>query len=120
MRSTSDILVEVKLGVENPLKTGVFLKNVVGDIKHNGAKFARVELVSSDTVAAKSNGVCKATFRIVIDDPMSLLAMGMNPKSWNLDDYKADAQIVLANTSSGSRKFRVKNYPLKALASKIK
>lgn len=120
MKSASDIQIELKLGVDNPLNSGVFLKGLDGDIKHNGAKFARVELVKSDTIIAKTKGVYKATLRVVVEDPMLLLTMGMNMKSLNFDEYTTDAKITIANTKGGARKVKVKNYPLKELANKLK
>lgn len=118
MKSASDILIEVKLGIENPLNTGVFIKELNGDIKYKDAKFARVELVSSDTVLARSMGVYRATLKVVIDDPMMLLSMGINFRSLKLDEYVADAKIKIANTNGGVRKIKIKNYSLDRLSNK--
>lgn len=118
MKSASDILIEVKLGIENPLNTGVFIKELNGDIKYKDAKFARVELVSSDTVLARSIGVYRATLKVVIDDPMMLLSMGINFRSLKLDEYVADAKIKIANTNGGVRKIKIKNYSLDRLSNK--
>ena len=120
MKSASNIQLELKLAIDNPLNEGVFLKGLVGGLKHNGAKFADVELISSDTVKAKSSGVYKISVRVAVQDPMLLMTMGLNLKSVKFDEYTADAKITLANTKGGSRKVRIKNYPVMELANKIK
>ena len=119
LKSTSDILVELKLGLNNPLGKDVYIKGMDGYIKKSGADFARIEFVGSDTVRAHGAGVYKTTFRLKVLNPMALLAAGLDLSSWKLDIYKVDAKLVLADVQGGSRRFKVRNYPLKKLINRF-
>jgi LEA14-like dessication related protein len=109
------ITIELKLSLENPLKTDVWLKSVNGVIKNNGVKFAHIELVKSDTLRASSASVCRATFRIDIEDPMMLMSLGFGAGSFDLSKFTADGTVSIANNKWGARKVRFRNIPVEKL-----
>ncbi len=117
IRAMSDIDAGIKLGIENPLSAGLFIKGGEGYIKNNGSKFAKVIINGSDTAKAKSSSVCLVNLNISLEDPMAALTLGLSPEAFTRGDLRLDGFITIGKTNGGSRKLRVRDYPLKNLSS---
>ncbi len=111
---------KLELHVTNPTKATFEIVGTEGTIYRDGAEFARISQVDAGkTLIAPGNpSVAHITLRAKLTDPFAALAGGLDPKSWKLEKFKADA-TVWVKKGKMTRKFEVKDMPLKEIIEKL-
>lgn len=119
LQSTSNAIVELKCRIDNPANAKIYLTAVDGFVVRNGANFAQIRLLSSDTLAAKAVSEAVMVFQVELLDPLALLSMGLNISTWDIKDFEINARTTV-KTSTGLRKqIKLKKVPLQNLINKF-
>jgi hypothetical protein len=117
--NTSSANIEIEYLVENPSGRTITVESVNGVLKKSGVNFAYATMVSADTVPPRMASINGIMFKIEINDPLSLLAMGMNVSRWNLDDFRLDGVFVLRVSGAGRKTLKYKDVPLKSIVNAL-
>ena len=112
--------VKLELHVTNPTKATFEIIGTEGTIYRNGSEFARISQVNAGKtlIAPGTPSVASITLRAKLTDPFSALSGGFDPKSWKLEKFRADA-TVWVKKGKMTKKFDIKNMPLKELIEKL-
>lgn len=108
------------LEVNNPTKSAFKIDGAEGIVYKDGVEFARISQVK-DGIAVIEPGTpahTDITLRVWLTDPFSAVSGGFNPKSWKLDNFKADA-TVWVKKGKFSKKLKFKDMPVKELVEKL-
>ena len=117
--STSKAHIELEYLVQNPSNRKLILESADGLLKKGGIDFATAVLVKADTIPPRSQSLYRAVFRIDIQDPLALLAMGLNISKWSYSDFRIDVKAVVKASGKGKRTIKFKDVILNDLASRL-
>lgn len=117
--STTSANIEVEYVIHNPTSKKLILDNVNGFLKKGDVNFAQVTLIEADTVAAKRVSVNRLVFKLDIQDPLSLLSMGLNISKWHYSDFTVDARAVVKTSDGGRRVIKIKNMSMENLINRL-
>ena len=113
--NTTSANLEFECTVQNPTQRRIILEDINGVLKKGGVVFGRVEMVQADTVAANTLSVNGVMLKVNIEDPLSLLAMGLNISSWNPEEFKVDVRSTIRREGRSKYTIKRKNIPLESL-----
>lgn len=117
--NTTTANIEIEYLVENPSGRTITVEGVDGVLKKGGVNFAYATMLSADTVPPRMASINGIIFRIQINDPLSLLAVGMNVARWDLDEFRLDAVFVLRVSGAGKKTLKYKDVPLKNIVNAL-
>jgi len=117
--NTTSADVEFECVVHNPTNRRIILEDANGVLKKSDVVFARIHLVKADTIAANALSSNKVRLKVNLEDPLSLLSMGMNISSWNMSEFKADLRSTIRREGRAKHVLKRKNIPLESLLDKI-
>lgn len=119
LKSASKIDLGLKAHVENPTRATFELVDVNGIVYKGDMPFANILLLENSVMPPFYEGDIPINCRVELIDPMAVLVMGLNIKSWNISDFKLD---VKATVKKGAIKksFKMNNIPLDKLVKKFK
>lgn len=111
--------VGLKLLVNNPTKATFTVEDISGMVYKEGVEFARISMFEPFQVAPGTPSDANAILRVEIADPVSALVMGLNFKSWNLDQFTVDAKVRVKGKGL-KKNFTFEGKPLKELVEDLK
>lgn len=113
--------VEVALDVVNPTKATFEIAGADIAVLKQGAEFAKITQVDNGKVLLAPGNPSKATLvlRAEVTDPMQVLAVGLNPKNWNIEQFTANG-AVWVKKGKMTKKIKVENLPLKDIVDFLK
>jgi len=118
--STSSVEIEFECVVHNPTNRRIIIEDGDGVIKKSDVVFARIHLVKADTVAANTLSSNKVLLKGSLEDPLSLLSMGgMNIRSWDMTEFKADLRSTVRREGRTKHVFKRKNISLESLLERL-
>jgi len=117
--STSKANIELEYLVQNPSNRNLIIESADGMLKKGGIDFATAILVRADTIPPKTQSLYRAVFRIDIQDPLALLAMGLNISKWSYSDFRIDAKAVVKASGGSKRTIKFKDIMLKDLIDRL-
>ena len=117
--STTSANIEVEYVIHNPTSKKLMLDNVNGFLKKGDVNFAQVTLIEADTVAAKRVSINRLVFKLDIQDPLSLLSMGLNISKWHYSDFTVDARAVVKTSGGGRRAIKFKDMSMENLLKRL-
>ncbi len=117
--STTSANIEVEYVIHNPTSKKLMLDNVNGFLKKGDVNFAQVTLIEADTVAAKRVSINRLVFKLDIQDPLSLLSMGLNISKWHYSDFTVDARAVVKTSGGGRRIIKFKDMSMENLLKRL-
>ncbi|MEA4867077.1 MAG: hypothetical protein EOM61_04455 [Bacteroidia bacterium] len=117
--STTSANIEVEYVIHNPTSKKLMLDNVNGFLKKGDVNFAQVTLIEADTVAAKRVSINRLVFKLDIQDPLSLLSMGLNISKWHYSDFTVDARAVVKTSGGGRRVIKFKDMSMENLLKRL-
>ena len=109
--------VDINLKVNNPTKAALELDGVDLVIYNENSEFAKITQVKKEAVLVTSgNSVpVKITLRAELTNPFAALAQGLDPKSWDLEKFKANGTITIRKGKI-YKKLEIEDIPLSAFA----
>lgn len=120
MENSTKATISFNIKIDNPLHTSIILESFDGVLRKDFERFAIFTLEEPATIGPMSNDTVKATMEVTLCDPMSLLSMGLNIKSWKADNFTVDGKAVLKNGSGGKRTIKMKDVPLNKVMTAVK
>lgn len=120
MENSTKATISFNLKVDNPLHTSITLESFDGILRKDYERFATFSLDEPTTIAPDTEAVVAVTMVVSLCDPMSLLSMGLNIKSWKADAFTVDGKIVLKNGSGVKRAMKVKDIQLNKMIKTFK
>ena len=105
--------------MQNPSGRTITVQSADGILKKRGVNFAYATLLSADVVTPKMASINNIVFRIEINDPLSLLSMGLNVSRWDLDEFFLDGIFTLKVSGAGRKTLKYKNVPLKNIVNAL-
>lgn len=118
--STSRATIVFAAAIDNPLKSSISLLSVDGTVLKEYTSFAKITLLEEVVVPAHTKGEVMVRISIELLDPMALLSMGLNIRSWDLEDFRTSAKITFKLGSGGSKTFKFRNVPLERMVNSFK
>ena len=119
LKSASKIDLGLKASVENPTKSTFELVDVEGVVNRDNMPFANISLLEDSVIPPFYEGEIPIKCRVDLIDPMAVLVMGLDIKSWNISDFNLN---IKATVKKGAIKksFKMNNIPLDKLVKKFK
>lgn len=112
--------VTLGLQVNNPTKSSFKIAGAEGTVYKDGAEFAKISQVKDGLTIIEPGTPAHAEIilRVWLTDPFSAVSAGFNPKSWDPDNFRADATIWVKKGKM-TKKFNFKDMPVKDLLEKL-
>lgn len=109
--------VDINLKVNNPTKGTFELDGIDLVIYNDNTEFAKITQVKKEAVLVNSgNGVpVKVTLRAELTNPFAALSQGLDPKSWDLEKFKANGTVTIRKGKI-YKKLEIEDMPLSAFA----
>lgn len=119
LQSASTAQIDLAAYVNNPTGGTFNVTDIDGILYKDDVKFAHFNLVDPCTIQPRISNKIPMTIEIILDDPLSVLAMGLNIKTWNKKDFMMD---IHASVKKGGLRipFVRKNVPLDKVLEKVK
>jgi len=105
--------------VNNPTNRRIIVEDAIGVLRKSDIVFANIRLVGADTVAANALSTNKLMLKVSLEDPLSILSMGLNISTWNMSEFKADLRSTIRREGRAKHVFRRKNIPIESLLERI-
>ena len=105
--------------VNNPTNRRIIIEDAIGVLRKSDIVFANIRLVGADTVAANALSTNKLMLKVSLEDPLSILSMGLNISTWNMSEFKADLRSTIRREGRAKHVFRRKNIPIESLLERI-
>lgn len=119
LKSASCAQLNLAAYVNNPTGGTFNVTDIDGLLYKDNVKFAHFNLVDPVTIQPRLKTRIPMTIEINLDDPLSVLAVGLNIKTWNKKDFMMDVHAVVKK--GGLRiPFVRKNVPLDKVLEKVK
>jgi LEA14-like dessication related protein len=112
MESSSKALVSFDIKVNNPTNNAISIVFLDGVLRKDMDRFATVSLVDTATVSAGSIETVNVTTEVTLCDPMSLLSMGLNIKSWKSESFTISGKITLKCENGAKKNLKLKDTKL--------
>lgn len=117
--SASKINLDIDADVYNPTKAEFTVSDIQGVVYRDDVPFANIALLKEVAVPAFHNKGVLLKCQVELLDPMAVLVMGLNVKSWNMKEFRMKLKVTVKK--GGMRKtFKVNDIPLDRLVKKIK
>jgi len=117
--NTSSVDLEFECIVHNPTNRRIIVEDANGVLKKSDVVFARVHMVKADTIASNGLSSNKILLKVSVEDPLSLLSMGMNFRSWDMSEFKGDIRSTVRREGRAKHVFKRKNIPLDSLLERL-
>lgn len=117
--SASKVNFNLDVDIYNPMRGAFTLTDIQGTVFRDGAPFAELSLLEEALVPAFQNGPIQVKCRVELLDPMAVLVMGLNVKSWNMKDFELKLKVT-ARKGMVKKTFKLNNVPVEKLVKKIK
>ncbi len=117
--SASKIDLDIDVDVYNPTKSDFQITDVQGVVMRYDVPFANISLLDKTVVPAFNNGDILLRCRIELLDPMAVLVMGLNVKSWSMKEFNMKLKVIVKKGGL-KRTFKINNIPLERLTKRIK
>ena len=117
--NTTSVELEFECVINNPTSRRIIMEDAIGVLKKSNIVFARVNLLEVDTVAANAVSSNKIRLKVNIEDPLSLLSMGMSVSSWNMSEFKVDVRSTIRREGRTKYVYKKKDIPLESLINKL-
>ncbi|MCI1719711.1 MAG: LEA type 2 family protein [Bacteroidales bacterium] len=119
LKSATCAQINLAAYVDNPTGGTFNVTDIDGLLYKDGVKFAHYNLVDPVAIQPRLKTRIPLTIEINLDDPLSVLAMGLNVKSWNKKDFMMDVHAIVRK--GGLRiPFVRKNVPLDKVLERVK
>lgn len=119
LKSASCAQLNLATYVNNPTGGTFNVTDIDGLLYKDNVKFAHFNLVDPVAIQPRLKTKIPMTIEINLDDPLSVLAMGLNIKTWNKRDFMMDVHGIIKK--GGLRiPFVRKNVPLDKMLEKVK
>ncbi len=119
MVSTSKADVKLSLFLNNPTRGTLKVKEAAGVVFAGKEEFAKISLVEPVEFAKGEPSQAPATLRVELLDPLSVIMMGLNPASWNLEQFTFSGHVKVKRGGVG-KKFKVEGVPVKNIVGDLK
>ncbi len=119
MVSTSKADVKLSLYLNNPTRGIIKVKEAAGVVFAGKEEFAKITLLEPVEFAKGEPSQAQATLRVELLDPLSVIMMGLNPATWNLEQFTFSGYTVVGKGAAGKR-FEVENIPVKDFIGELK
>ncbi len=119
LESTSKMRLGLKAHVENPTRATFELVDVSGVVYKGDMPFAEIVLLDNSVVSPYYDGEIPINCRIILTDPMAVLVMGLDIKSWNIGDFKLNLKVTVKKGAI-KKSFKMNNISLEKLVKKFK
>lgn len=116
--STSKADVGLGLFLNNPTRGSIIVKVADGVVYAAGSEFAKVSLIEPVEFVQGEPSQAHATLRVELTDPLGALLFGLNPKSWNLEQFVFSGVLVVKK-GLATKKFKFEDVPVKDIAGKF-
>lgn len=120
MESSTKAYISFNVKVDNPTDKNIMLVGMDGVLKKDMERFAVVSLVDTVSVPAASVNVVKVESEVSLCDPLSLLSMGLNIKSWSVDSFTASGELVLKPVNGCKRTLKLKDTKVESIINMFK
>lgn len=119
LKSASSAQINLTAYVNNPTGGTFNVTDMDGVLYKDDVRFAHFDLVDPCTIQPRMSSKIPMVIEINLDDPLSVLAMGLNIKTWNKKDFMMD---VHATVRKGGLRipFVRKNVSLDKVLEKVK
>lgn len=117
MESSTKANVLLNIALENKADYPISLTYLEATIKKDMDLFATVELKDTAYASPLSRENVKVPVEISLCDPIALLSMGLNIRSWDIDDFIVYGKISLQGKGKSTHKF--KDIPLRTLLNRL-
>lgn len=117
MESSTRANVILNIALENKAEYPISLTYLEATIKKDMDLFATVALTDTVDVQPSVRGDVKVPVEISLCDPIALLSMGLNMRSWDIDDFIVYGKISLRGKGKSTHKF--KDIPLRTLLNRL-
>ena len=94
--------------VDNPAPSDITVDKFDAELLKDGKVFAVVKMIESGVAKARSESRVDVTCNVSITDPISMLAMGLDPDDWDMDMFYVNATIVVASGNGFRKTIRFK------------
>ncbi|MEG0518020.1 MAG: hypothetical protein RR555_04000 [Bacteroidales bacterium] len=118
LNSASKVSLDLSVCVSNPTKANFTLTNVQGMLYRDDIPFANLALSEQISVPANYSGDVLIKTNITLLDPMAVLVMGLNLKSWHMDEFKIKLKATVKK-GAFKKSIKLNNIPLDKLVKKI-
>lgn len=121
IKLTSASKADLVFGVDvyNPTKADFIITDIQGVLFKDDVPFANLYLLEDVSIPKAFNGEVFLKNRVELLDPMAVLVMGLNIKSWNMSEFKVKIKVTVKK--GGFKKtFKLNNIPLDKVVKKIK
>lgn len=115
----SDIVVTCSALVDNPAPSDITVDKFDAELLKDGKVFAVVEMIESGVAKARSESRVDVTCNVSITDPISMLAMGLDPDDWDMDMFYVNATIVVASGNGFRKTIRFKEKQFSKVANAL-
>lgn len=117
--SASKINLDIDADIYNPTKAEFTVSDIQGTVYRDDVPFANITLLKGAVVPAFHNEGILLKCQVELLDPMAILVMGLNVKSWNMKEFRMKLKVTVKK--GGMRKtFKINDIPLDRLVKKIK
>ncbi len=115
LKSTSKVSFVLTAEVENENEKAISLEDFNGVLFHENNEFALVDLKEPVSVMAGEKASIDISLEAKLIDPLSLLSMGLNIETWDIDDFRVSSKATLRAEKGRKKTLRIKNMPLEKL-----
>lgn len=116
--SKANLVFDVK--AENPTNATLYLTDMHGTLLRNNKDFATLQLMDTPSIEPSYKGAFPVKMEISIIDPISILSLGLNFKSWNVEDFRINGKITIKSSTGGRKSFKYKDVPVQRLINTFK
>lgn len=107
------------VNVNNPTKSTFIIDDINGILNKENKTFATIVLTDADIIASESEKDIHITCRVNIKDPLSILALGLDPNTWDQDAFRISGTLTFKTDKGLKKSIKIKNEPLSSLLKKI-
>ena len=118
--NTTTMSIKVAVQVNNPVDKNLVLESFDALIYNEGKTLADFTLIGNPIAAAGKRTVVPIEIEARAIDYVTLIAMGLNYNSWNIDAMTVNGKIALKFENGQKKTIKFKNKPLKSIISILK
>lgn len=118
LNSASKVNLDLSVYVSNPTNANFTLTDIQGVLYRDDIPFADLTLNEPVSVSANYIGNILVKTNITLLDPMAVLVMGLNLKSWHMDEFKIKLKATVKK-GAFKKSIKLNNIPLDKLVKKI-
>ena len=119
MVSVSKADVRLNLVLNNPTRGAIKVNQAEGFVSDAKGEFAKIYLLEPFEFAKGEPSQAHAILRVELLDPLSVVMMGLNPASWDLEQFTFSGYVKVKKGGAGKR-FEVEDVPVKDIIGNLK